>query len=124
MILEGLIIVSYQIYGKYKKEQAYRNIFLNERDIKKENKKIGELLSILVPPFMKESLIQGVHSLSEDQGNVTILFCDICDFDKIIKKEQKGVIKILDNLFRMFDTFCLENDVQKIEVNPNYAFKK
>jgi len=116
MTLEGLVIIGYEIYSKYKKEQTYRNIFLNERAIKQENKKIGDLLSILVPAFVKESMIQGVKSLSEDQGDVTILFCDICNFDKIIKQEQQKVIQILDHLFRMFDTFCLENDVQKIEV--------
>ena len=116
MLLEGLIIVIYEIYYKYKKEQTYRNIFLNEKAIKQENKKIGELLSILVPSFVKESLIQGVQSLSEDQGDVSILFCDICNFDKVLKHVQQGVIHILDDLFRMFDTFCLENDVQKIEV--------
>jgi len=116
MIFEGLVIIGYEIYSKYRKEQIYRNIFLNERAIKQENKKIGDLLSILVPSFVKESMIQGVQSLSEDQGDVTIMFCDICNFDKIIKQEQQRVIQILDNLFRMFDTFCLENDVQKIEV--------
>lgn len=126
LIIETTTIVLYEIYSKYKKEQAYRNIFLNERGIKQENKKIGELLSILVPSFVKESLIQGEESLSEDQGDVTILFCDICNFDKIVKQESKGVIHILDKLYRMFDSFCLENDVQKIEVilffNKNQIF--
>jgi len=117
MILTGITIVCYEIYCKYKKEQIYRNIFLNERAIKQENKKIGELLSILVPNFVKESLIQGVQTLSEDQGDVTLLFCDICNFDKIIKQENCRVIELLDNLYRTFDTYCLENDVQKIEVN-------
>ena len=117
MIIEGMTIIFYEIYCKYKKEQTYRNIFLNERAIKQENKKIGELLSILVPGFVKESLIQGVQTLSEDQGDVTLLFCDICNFDKMVKQENVGVIQILDKFYRMFDSFCLENDVQKIEVN-------
>lgn len=116
------MIFSYQIYSKYRNEQTFRNIFLNERGIKQENKKIGELLSILVPGFVKESLIQGEESLSEDQGDVAVLFCDICNFDKIIKQENQGVIYLLDKLFRMFDGFCLENDVQKIEVSCLFYF--
>lgn len=116
IVIEGIIILLNEIYQKYKKEQTYRNIFLNEQVIKQENKKIGELLSILVPGFVKESLIQGVQTLSEDQGDVAVLFCDICNLDKIVKHENRGVIKLLDKLYRMFDTFCLENDVQKIEV--------
>jgi len=44
------------------------------------------------------------------------MFCDICDFDKIIAKENTNIVKILDYLFREFDGFCLQNGVQKIEV--------
>lgn len=117
LTIQGIMIFSYQLYSKYRNEQTFRNIFLNERGIKQENKKIGELLSILVPGFVKESLIQGEESLSEDQGDVAVLFCDICNFDKIIKQESQGVIHLLDKLFRMFDGFCLETDVQKIEVS-------
>lgn len=117
--IQMLFIFLHEMHYKYKKELVYRKTFLNERSIKKENKKIGELLSILVPDFVKESLIRGVQTLSEDQGDVAILFCDICNFDLIIKHESCGVIKLLDNLYRIFDGFCLENNVQKIEVNFN-----
>lgn len=116
IIIEGVALIVYEVYCKYNKEQAFRNIFLNEQGIKQENKKIGELLSILVPSFVKESLIQGVQTLSEDQGNVTLIFCDLCNFDKIIEQENCGVINLLDKLYRIFDMFCVENDIQKIEV--------
>lgn len=122
IILQIFILISIEIYCKYQKEQTYRQIFLNERTIKGENKTISQLLSILVPDFVKESFIQGVHNLSEDQGEVAILFCDICNFDKIIKSENCGIIYILDELYRKFDTFCLENRVQKIEVKLFFMF--
>jgi len=54
--------------------------------------------------------------LAEDQGEVTILFCDIMDFDKIILKEGKKVVQLLDYTFRMFDQLCGTYGIQKIEV--------
>lgn len=117
IIFQIFILILIEIYCKHQKEQTYRKIFLNERTIKGENKTIDQLLSILVPDFVKESFIQGVNNMSEDQGEVAILFCDICNFDKIIKTENCGIIYIVDELYRKFDTFCLENHVQKIEVN-------
>lgn len=89
---------------------------MNERGIKLENKRIGQLLTILVPDFVKESFIEGKQNLSESHENVTILFCDICNFDNIIKNEQQRIVNLLDELYRKFDLLCLENQVQKIEV--------
>jgi len=47
-----------------------------------------------------------------------IIFCDLCDFDKMIEAESVKIVDILDNLFRKFDKFCFEFGVQKIEVKP------
>jgi len=46
---------------------------------------------------------------------VVVLFCDICEFEKIVSQEQVNLIKLLDSLFRIFDQLCLKNNVQKIE---------
>lgn len=110
------IIFSFEIISKYNIEKTYRIIFLNEIGIKIENKKISKLLSILVPGFVKENLIEGNYKFSEDQGAVAILFCDICNFDKIVADEKKNIVKFIDDLYRVFDTFCNEYHIQKIEV--------
>ena len=44
-----------------------------------------------------------------------VLFCDICEFEKIVAQEQANLIKLFDSLFRIFDQLCLKNNVQKIE---------
>jgi class 3 adenylate cyclase len=49
--------------------------------------------------------------MSDDQGEVTILFCDICDFDKVVSKLGKRVVNILDELFRVFDGFCATHSI-------------
>jgi len=48
----------------------------------------------------------GEIQLSENQGNVGVLFCDICDFDRILESENERIVVLLDNLFRMFDVLC------------------
>ena len=55
--------------------------------------------------------------MSQQNNEVAVMFCDICDFDKVIAKENTNIVKILDHLFRDFDGFCLQSGVQKIEVN-------
>jgi len=57
----------------------------------------------------------GIRYLAEDQGKVAILFCDICDFDDVIRERGTQVVEILDNLWRQFDKYCVEYGVQKIE---------
>ena len=61
------------------------------------------------------------RTLAEDQGEVTLLFCDIMDFDKIIQKEGKRVVNLLDHIFRVFDQHCATNGIQKIEVYPLHS---
>jgi phospholipid-translocating ATPase len=58
----------------------------------------------------------GIRYMAEDQGEVTILFCYICQYDKILNKLGTHIVETLDNLFRVCDQICVNNGVQKIEV--------
>ena len=40
-----------------------------------------------MPRFIKERMSKGQIQISEDQGDVAILFCDIYEFDDVIKNE-------------------------------------
>lgn len=109
-------IIGSEIYSKYNKEKFYRVIFINEQCIQQQNKKIDELLSILFPNFVKEFFIEGKYILSEDDRPVSVLFCDICNFDEIVKSEKGKVVYLIDKIYRKFDLFCQESHVKKIEV--------
>ena len=93
-----------------------RNEFLAKGKIEMEGSIRQDILSILVPKFVQDQLNQGNTSMQQDKEEVTILFCDICDFDKMVTYEGKKVVQLLDGLFRAYDTFCLQHGVQKIEV--------
>lgn len=37
------------------------------------------------------------------------MFCDISNFDEIIAYEKNNIVKLLDFIYRQYDTFCFEN---------------
>lgn len=49
--------------------------------------------------------------MQESQGDVSILFCYICDFDSVLKEEGKNIVPMLDSLFRVYDSLCLQHGV-------------
>ncbi|CAE8586756.1 unnamed protein product, partial [Polarella glacialis] len=52
----------------------------------------------------------------QDQGVVTVLFCDICDFENLVATLQPTeLVQLLDRAFMMFDRICESNQVTKIE---------
>ncbi len=54
--------------------------------------------------------------MTDDAGEIAVLFCDICEFDDVIKECQESVVEIMDEVFRTFDNMCKLHGVQKIEV--------
>ncbi|CAD8043556.1 unnamed protein product [Paramecium primaurelia] len=68
-----------------------------------------------MPRFIQERMNKGQIQIQQDQGDVTILFCDIYQFDKVIKYEQENILNFLDTLYRAFDQLCQTYDLQKIE---------
>lgn len=93
-----------------------RKEFSEAKTLELENKKVNDLLSVLVPKFVKYLMTQGIFSLSQPENAVSVLFCDICNFDDIVESQSTDIVKILDQIYRIFDGFCLQYGIQKIEV--------
>lgn len=116
IIILLISVTSMSLYYNFKIEKEKRTDFLAKA---KDNIEISirqEILSILVPKFVKDQLNQGNRTMQQNQDMVTILFCDLCDFDKMISVEDTKIVQLLDSLFRAFDGYCLKYGVQKIEV--------
>jgi len=117
MILILIVFVTLEsLYLNYKIEREKRNEFLSRAKDDFEIQIRQEILSILVPKFVKDQLNQGNRTMQQNQDMVVILFCDISDFDKMITIEGTKIVQLLDSLFRAFDGFCLKYGAQKIEV--------
>ncbi len=46
--------------------------------------------------------------IEQDEGEVCIIFIEICKFDSILKSKHRQIIAFLDDIFRGFDRLCLE----------------
>jgi len=79
-----------------------------------------ELLSLLLPKFVLDRM-QNFFEISEEkhvievEDDITILFCDIADFDDVVRKNENKVVYLLDKIFRKFDDLCRVHGIQKIE---------
>lgn len=73
----------------------------------KEFSKLKSILHILMPAFVRERIRQGQRFIADDQGEVSIIFCDIYDFDNIVQMfTGRELIEWLDNIYNAFDQLC------------------
>lgn len=78
--------------------------------------KTQRILSFLLPGFVKKQVKDGVRYIAEDQGTVTVLFCDINDFDTLCAEySTTELIAFLDAFYQRLDILCESNGVSKIE---------
>jgi len=58
----------------------------------------------MLPKFVKDRVKEGSRYIADDQGEVTVIFCDIVDFDLIFAQyEPADFISLLDELWQKFD---------------------
>ena len=75
-----------------------------------------DILGCLLPEFVRFRVREGARYIAEAKGIVSIVFCDIYDFDNIIASmKSTEITEFLDDLFQKFDELCTLNGVVKIE---------
>jgi len=74
------------------------------------------ILSFLLPDFVRKQVKDGIRYIAEDKGSVTVLFCEICDFDAICSNYgPQELTELLDDIFQQIDELCATFGVAKIE---------
>ena len=58
-VFGSVIFITTQFMQRYVIEKSHRDVFLSENTIKRELKKINDILSILVPSFVKDLFLRG-----------------------------------------------------------------
>lgn len=113
-ILLSVAILS--VAGGYSVEHSSRDRFRLTQITRLEVEKTQAILGFLLPAFVRDRVREGARYIAEDQGTVSILFCDIYDFDRICAEySPKELTDFLDDLFRKFDYLCDAHGVTKIE---------
>jgi class 3 adenylate cyclase len=81
-----------------------------------EAEHVRSILCCFLPEFVRDRVRRGTRYIAEEKGVVTVLFCDICDFDAICANSTPvELTAFLDDLFQKFDMACERNGVFKVE---------
>ncbi|KAL4494618.1 hypothetical protein ABPG72_004520 [Tetrahymena utriculariae] len=122
VVFQPFVIFAFFIYiisQKYFFLKRQKKNFIQQYELNIQNKKINDVLEILLPKFIinriKSNDPNKPFRFQEKQGEASIIFCDICHFDDIIKEKNEKIIPFLDKVFKNFDQFCARQGLQKIE---------
>ncbi|KJP90276.1 hypothetical protein AK88_00124 [Plasmodium fragile] len=108
----------------YRLEYNQRKNFLLEYSVEASRRKQREILNTMLPPFVVDEMIYSelneegipISLKAEDIETVTIIFCDIYDFQNIVASiEPTRLVEVLDRLFLCFDKCTEQFNCTKIE---------
>lgn len=118
MIAIATYFLAGNIFQRYYDEKIIKNTFLDGSKLLNNTNQTSDILSLLLPKFVLDLMegydVTGKH-IGEDVGEVCVIFCDIADFDRIVREREKEIVSLLDELFREFDDLATIHGIQKIE---------
>lgn len=69
-----------------------------------------------MPSLVRDKIRSGKKNFSDEEGEVTIVFADIHQFDSIVNKyTSQELLIFLDHVYNAFDQLCDQFGLQKIE---------
>jgi phospholipid-translocating ATPase len=100
----------------YFQDKNRRNEYMFIQKVEIEVEKSANILSYLLPDFVRKRVKDGVRYIAEDKGTVSVVFCDICDFDKIVNLySPQELTALIDEVFGRIDMICETLGITKIE---------
>lgn len=100
----------------YHIDKSKRIEFLLVKKIILDIQKTKGVLNFLLPAFVRKRVKAGVRFISENQGVVSILFCDIENFDILLTNYNSNELTLfLDEVFLQIDQICMLSGCTKIE---------
>jgi phospholipid-translocating ATPase len=93
-----------------------RKQFITLKQIRNECQKAKNILSYLLPQFVRKRVKEGVRYIAEDKGTVSVIFVDMCGFDDIVNNyTPQELTSFLDDVFGRIDNLSESIGVTKIE---------
>lgn len=100
----------------YSQELEKKTQFVNGHRKVRTFLKLKSILNILVPSLVRDKIRQGKKNFSDEEGEVTIVFIDIHEFDDIVSNYTGNeLLAFLDSVYNAFDQLCDQYGLQKIE---------
>ena len=114
-----IIMLSIQVLiliSCYFQDKNRRNEYMFIQKVEIEVEKSANILSYLLPEFVRKRVKDGVRYIAEDKGTVSVVFCDICEFDKIVNLySPQELTGLIDDVFGKIDMICETLGITKIE---------
>ena len=108
-------MIVWTVYA-YQDELSKKIQFVTSLRKSKEYNKLLQIINILIPSLVRDRIKEGQKNFSDAQGEVTIIFIDIDQFDAIVSQYSgKELIELLDRLYNAFDQLCEQYGLSKIE---------
>lgn len=100
----------------YIQELEKKTQFVNGHRRVRSFLKLKSILNILVPSLVRDKIRSGKKNFSDEEGEVTIVFIDIDQFDSIVNSYTGNeLLQFLDQVYNAFDQLCDQFGLQKIE---------
>jgi len=100
----------------YQNEQETRAEFKLLKLTKLTTDRAKDVLNCLFPSFVLKLIWKGELPIALDQNLVTVLFCDVCDFDMVCSVlGSQELMDLLDDLFKKLDDMCESYGLAKVE---------
>ncbi|CAI5702355.1 unnamed protein product [Peronospora effusa] len=111
-----MFVIIFGAYACYSLQITMRRDFLQSRSLLIEQKRSTQILQNMLPEHIVQRMQKGDTLISEDEQDVTILFCDIADFASFVNRfSPTEVVSLLDRVYSLFDQICQKHDVRKME---------
>ena len=114
MSIYGMVILL--VISSHYVQLKNRIEFLKYHKSRIELKKDNLIMANLIPDFVRAKMQRGEKGAVYGYEEVTIVFCDISNFDELMAKlSPKDIISFLDEFYSVLDQFCQLHGLQKIE---------
>ena len=109
-------ILGVSVSCSYLLDYHKRQEFLLVSQVSVKTSKANDVLRLLLPSFVINKVKTGIYYISIDQGVVSVLFCNICNFEELTSDlTPPELTGFLDELYGKFDQLCEILGVTKIE---------
>ncbi|OQS01643.1 phospholipid-transporting ATPase [Achlya hypogyna] len=115
-VLFMFILIGMAAYGGYNLQATMRRDFLQNRILMYQERRSTEILNNMLPEHVVKRMQIGDTLISEEEKDVTLLFCDIADFGYLFKRYSPvQMVSLLDRIYSLFDQLCLKHGLRKME---------
>ena len=100
----------------YHIDKSKREEFVLVQKVQVEINKRNSVLSYLLPAFVMKRVVSGIRYISDNQGVVSIIFCDIHNFESILRNyNPQELAAFFDEVYARLDQICMLSGCTKIE---------